>query len=136
MNILNEVNLGNYYFETGLLLREALFLNSMLVNSETWVNITKDDIEMLESLDRILMRRLLETPTSTPIPSLYLELGSIPIRYIIKSKRLLFLQYILKSGNDTTISKAYFAQRKNPVKSDWCLQADEDLKEFHMPVLK
>ena len=93
MNILKEVNLGNFHFETGLLLRESLFLSSMLVNSETWVNIAKEEIEIMESLDRILMRRILEILTSTPKPSLYLELGVIPIGYIIKSRRLLFFQF-------------------------------------------
>ena len=106
MNILKELNLGKFHFETGLILRESIFLSSMLVNSETWVNIKKEDIEVLESLDRILMRRLLETPTSTPKPSLYLELGCIPVGYIIKSRRLMFLQYILKRKKDETISKA------------------------------
>ena len=132
MNILKEVNLGNFHFETGLLLRESLFLSSMLVNSETWVNIAKEEIEIMESLDRILMRRILEIPTSTPKPSLYLELGVIPIGYIIKSRRLLFLQYILKRNKEETISKAFWAQRANPVKNDWCLQVDKDLKDFKL----
>merc|ERR1712096_430137 len=93
MNILKEVNLGSFHFETAMLLRESMFLNAILINSETWVDVKKEDLEILESLDRRLMRRILETPTSTPIPSLYLELGCIPISFIIKAKRLIFLQY-------------------------------------------
>ena len=132
MNILKEVNLGNFHFETGLLLRESIFLSSMLLNSETWVNISKEEIEIMESLDRILMRRILEIPTSTPKPSLYLELGVIPIGDIIKARRLLFLQYILKRKKEETISKAFWAQKANPVKNDWCLQVDKDLKDYKL----
>ena len=70
----------------------------MLLNSETWVGLTlaKEDIETLISVDGTLMRRLLEVPVSASKASLYLELGCIPMRYIIKARRLLFLQYLLR----------------------------------------
>ena len=87
-------------------------------------------MEILESLDRRLMRQILGTPTSTPIPSLYLELGCIPITFIIKAKRLIFLQYILKLKREETVSKVFWAQKENPVKNDWYSQIEEDLKEF------
>ena len=105
INIMKELSLGQFHFEMGVLLRESLFLSSMLLNSETWVDITKEDMEVLESVDRILLRRLLDVPTSTPKPALYLELGCIPIRYIIKSRRLLFLQYILKRNKNETMNE-------------------------------
>ena len=79
-----------------------------------------------------MMRRILNTPISTSKPALYLELGCIPIRYIIKAKRLLFLQYILKRNKEETISKVFWAQHLNPVKNDWWLQVKEDLKEFQL----
>ena len=82
MNILKEVSLGEFFFEIGGLLRNSMFLSSILLNSETWVNITEEDIKILESVDRILLQRLFEVPTSIPEPSLYLELGLVPIRYI------------------------------------------------------
>ena len=83
MNILNEVSLGQYHFTIGKLLRETIFLSSMLVSSETWINVTTD-IEELESCDRILARQIMGTAKSTPIPAIYLELSWIPIRFIIQ----------------------------------------------------
>ena len=91
--------------------RFKMLLSSMLLNSETWVDVTNDDIEMLEAVDRIMMRRILDVPISTSKPALYLELGCIPIRYIIKARRLLFLQYILKRNKNETISKVFWAQK-------------------------
>ena len=79
MNIVNEVSLGQFHFIIGKLLRETIFLSSMLINSETWVNVTDADIEELESVDRVLLRQMLQTPKSTPIPSLYVDLGCTPI---------------------------------------------------------
>ena len=51
-NILNDLSLGTFYFEAALLLREANFMNSILLNSETWVNLNKTDIEELENVDK------------------------------------------------------------------------------------
>ena len=127
MNIVQEISLGKYHFELAILLRE-----SILLNSKTWVEVTNDDIEMLEAVDRIMMRRILDVPISTSKPALYLELGCIPIRYIIKARRLLFLQYILKRNKNETISKVFWAQKENPVKNDWWLQVEQDLKEFQL----
>ena len=80
MNILKNVSLGQYYFEIALLLRESTFLSSILLNSETWVNVTKTNIEELEQIDETLLRRILNAPAKTPLPALYLELGISPIR--------------------------------------------------------
>ena len=47
MNILKEVSLGNLYYEMAILLRQSIFLSSVLLNSETWINLTKNDINDL-----------------------------------------------------------------------------------------
>ena len=75
---------------TAILLCEATFVSSILLNCETWVNLTQIEIEELESCDKILLRNILDTPSSTPIPALYLELGVLPLRFKIQSQRLLF----------------------------------------------
>ena len=105
-----------------------------MLNSETWVGLTlaKEDIETLISVDGTLMRRLLEVPVSASKASLYFELGCIPIRYIIKARRLLFLQYLLKRNKNETISKVFWSQKISPVKNDWWLQVEKDLKEFQL----
>lgn len=73
-------------FEMGLFLRQSIFLSSVLLNSETWVNLTKTDIEDLEALDESLLRWILDCPSKTPIPGLYLELDVYPIKYQLKEK--------------------------------------------------
>ena len=93
ISILKELYLGELYFEAAILFRDTLFLSSILLNAESWVNLTKGDIEELESLDRTYLRRILEVPSSTPIPALYLELGVIPISFIIQAKRIMFLHF-------------------------------------------
>ena len=96
MSLLNELCLGKYYFETGLLLRQSKLISMLLNNAECWLDLTKTDIEELEGIDLIFLRKLLEAPSTTPIPAIYLELGCIPLRFKIIEKRMMFLHYILK----------------------------------------
>ena len=67
-------------------MRESLFLNGTLTNSEIWYGLTRKEVEELESLDRNLLRKILSTPISTPKESLYLELGIIDIETTIKEE--------------------------------------------------
>ena len=59
MNILETVSFGNCYYQIALSLREAIFLNGILTNADSWYNVTKGEIEQLEMLDRLLLRRIL-----------------------------------------------------------------------------
>ena len=79
MSILNEVSLGAFYFEMAKLLRETMFLSVMLLNSECWINITKKNIEDLESIDRVLVNRILQLPRSSPVSGMYLEMGLLKV---------------------------------------------------------
>ena len=128
MNILKEVSLGQYFFEVSLLLRESIFLSAILLNSETWVNLTKTDTEELEMLDETLLRRLLEAPAKTPIPGLYLELGIYPLRFSIINRRLMFLHHILNCDEKRLVSQVFWAQEESPSNNDWVLQVKKDMK--------
>jgi hypothetical protein len=104
------------------------------LNSETWLNVTKNDIEELETVDKIFLRRVFETPISTPIPALYLELGIIPVSFIIKTKRLNFLHYLLTLNKEELLSRFFSAQVNNPGKGDWSLIVEQDLEDFGLDV--
>ena len=97
-----------------LILRNSLFINSILLNAEVWHRLTKADVEELESVDNALLR-ILEAPASTPTHMFYLELGCIPIRYIIINRRIMFLQYLLKQDDDSLLHNIFMAQKDNPV---------------------
>ena len=59
MILLEELCLGHYYFETAVLLRESMFVNGILFNIEASYGLTKENIIALETLDRILLRKIL-----------------------------------------------------------------------------
>ena len=72
MAILEDIMHGKYHFEVVVMLRNALLVSSMLCNAEAWYNTTKADIEMLEEIDKQLLRNILKAHSKTPKEMLYL----------------------------------------------------------------
>ena len=63
MGYLDDICFGRFHFIVAKMLRETVFLNSILLNSEAWYSVDKQTIEELEKL---------ELPTSTPAAFLHL----------------------------------------------------------------
>ena len=61
---------------------------------------------------------------------LYLELGVIPIRYIIKERRLNFLWYILNEDEESMINMVLRKQLETTVQGHWGDTCKKDLKEL------
>ena len=63
MSMIEKISRGKHFFKIAFLLRESIFLSSVLTNSEVCYRITNSDLEELEVLDRSLLRRILSAPT-------------------------------------------------------------------------
>ena len=118
MNILQQISLGHHYFEIALLLRNSLFLSSVLNNVEVMYNFTNTDAEEFDKLDLILLRKIMNAPVSTPKEAFYLELGVLPPSAHIKLRRVCYLYYLLLKPKSEMISKFLCAQIRSPVKGD------------------
>ena len=132
MTILENTCYGPYHFQVAAVLRESLLVNSILTNAEAWYGLTKSDIELLESVDELLLRRILEVPSTCPKEMLYLEMGCLPIKFIISSRRLAFLHYILNENENSVIFKVFKAQCNQPLKDDWCTSVRTDIEDFKL----
>ena len=128
MEKLNDICFGKYFFKVAVILRNSHLVSSLLTNAEAWYNVTQANIDLLESVDKSLLRRVLDCPMSTPKEMLYLELGIVPIRYIIKMRRLNFLQYILQEDEDCLIHTFLKAQLEKPTRGDWGQSCSETLE--------
>ena len=91
--IISEVPLGRYKLEIRLQLRQAMFLNELLYNSEACHSVTQEDVTALEKLDESLLRFLLGSHAKSPLEMLYLESGATPIKFVLTSRRMNFLQF-------------------------------------------
>ena len=122
VSMLQEVSFGYYYFEIALMFRNSMFLNGILCSSEALYGIKNEHIEMLEKCDRAFMRRVFDCPISTPIESYYLETSTVPIRFILMGRRLMYLWTILHKSENELVRKVFNTQTKFPAKNDWVLQ--------------
>ena len=133
--ILGKFHLGKHYFKTALMLRESLFLNSVLTNADIWYGLTDKEVKQLEDLDLSLLRKFLNTPSTVPAESIYLDLGCLNIKTIIKARRLVYLQYLVKENKSSMLSKFFIAQWKNPApKNEWTEQVKVDMEDFWLPL--
>ena len=130
INILEKVTFGSHYFKVAKMLRESIFLNGIMTNSEIWYGVSTKQVEQLETVDKLLLRKFLNTPVSTPGEGIMLEFGVLSIGTIMKARRVNFLQNLLKTSEKEMLSKFFKAQHSDPVKNDWTVQVLQDLKDL------
>ena len=99
-------------------MRNAMLISAMLSNSETLYGLTKHEVEELEAVDEHLLRKILSAHSKTPKELLYLETATIPIRFILKARRLGYLHHILTRNSTELINRVYCAQKRRPVRYD------------------
>ena len=58
--LLSDMPFGHRRVQVGLMLRDAMFVNGILLNSEAWHGITKKNIEQLEVMDRSLLKYIVK----------------------------------------------------------------------------
>ena len=128
----DQVPLGKYRIEMGLKLRQAMLINGILFNSEVWYGVTDDHVKALEKVDEHLLRSLLQCHAKTPLEFLFLETGSVPIRFIISSRRLIYLQPILRRDEEEITKRIFIEQQRNPCPGDYVKLIEKDFSQIKM----
>ena len=132
LNMLEGIPFGKYFYEVAIILRNSLLVSSVLFNCEAWYNLTKTELNLLESVDLNFLRAIFRAPKTTPIEMFYLELGILPLREIIRKRRLSFLHYILRQRKGSIIYQVFEAQKRCPTSKDWVTMINDDLKILNM----
>ena len=132
LSILEGIPFGDFYFEMAVILRESLLVSSMLSNSESWYNVSKAELELLETIDVQFLRSILRAPKSTPKEMLFLELGCVPFRELIKKRRISFLHYILNENQDSMMYTFLQSQLKNKRPRDWITLVLKDMDDLKL----
>ena len=132
LNILNCIPFGKLYFQIAVILRNSLLVSSLLCNSEAWFNLTKADLNLIESVDLELLRKILNAPLTTPKEALFLELGVMPLRDIIRQRRIIFLHYIIKQKSESMIGRIFETQNRKRTPKDWITTVLKDLEELNL----
>ena len=97
--LLSDMPFGHRKVEVGLILRNAMFVNGILCSSEAWHSISKQNIEDLEVMYRMLMKYILRSHSKIQTEFLYLESGAVSLKEVITTRRMIYLQNIRKRPN-------------------------------------
>ena len=94
----------------------------MMSNSEVWYGLTKKDIDLLEQIDEMWMRNLFECSKKVAKDFLYLVLGIVPISFIIKARKQMYLQHTFYQSEDSLLYRFFVAHMKSPTYNNWSSQ--------------
>ena len=123
---------GHRRVEVGLMLRDAMFVNGVLCNSEARHSITEKNIEDLQVMDRSLLRHITKAHAKVQTEFIYLETGAIPIKQMMMNRRMMYQQNILKRSPDELLRQVYEAQKENPVRGDWIKMINNDFETLEI----
>ena len=81
MTILDGIPSGDFYFEVAVILRNSLLVINLLCNSEAWYNVTKSELDYLETVDLMKLRSILKAPKSTSKKNALSGIGMHPFQW-------------------------------------------------------
>ena len=71
--------------------------------SETYYNLTENQLRSIERIEEGFLRKILKTTKGCPIVQLYLETVQWPARFAIQNSRLLLLKTILEEVEQSMV---------------------------------
>ena len=128
--IMNGVSLGFFFYKISYTLRESMLLNGILTNVEVWYAIKTKHVEVFESVDLMLLKKIMNAHSMTAKEAFFLEAGILPIKFIICKRRLLYLWTILHRKEEELLPRFYQAQRIDTAKNDWVELVEKDKKDL------
>ena len=126
---------GSYYrvgkadTQVRRLLIEATVIPSILANTETWTNITKKEMEMLDKAQYRMMLIIYEQKQGTPYLGMLNETGFWPFSFIVKYKQLMWLHTLIHSEERRVARKVLLEQFEEKEKN-WVQQVKQWSKEI------
>ena len=88
----------------GLEIFELALLPSLLNNSDVWIDLNEESLTKLENLQNSMFRNLFGVPSSTPLPFLRFDVGSLTMEERVHKKKLNFL-FHLKSIESESLQR-------------------------------
>ena len=123
---LSERPYGRHRFKAAKIMRESMLLGSILSNSESWINLTQKDLETLEKPDTMLQRNILSQYGNPSKVFMHLEMGTIPVKFVMMEKRLNFLKYILNENMNSLIRQVFEVLKTDSKKGDFYHLVQQD----------
>ena len=94
-----------------LILRESLLLSKMIYSTEVRLNLTTNHCMKLEKIDEMYMIKQFDNLSTCPRERLYIISGTLPVRFIIRMRRLMYYWHILHRDRSELVFKVFKAQQ-------------------------
>ena len=128
----NEITVGVHHVIVSLILYNSVFVSTLLFNCQAWTNLLKDDLKRLETIQLKYLKRTLRSPQSTANCFVFLELGMLPVSYIIHVRQLCFLHHIAFLEEDDPVQCIYKEQLSLPYEKNWGNSTQELLTKYDL----
>ena len=135
LSALNERPYGRHSYKAAVLMRQGILLGGLLTNAETWINITEKDIDNLSMPDTILQREILSSSGNPSKVFMFLELGIIPVKYVIMGKRLNFLNTLLRENTSLMLSQVYTVLKSDSRNGDFFALVQKDKTALNIQLI-
>ena len=112
-------NVGTMAVESRIKLVNTVIMPSLLYNIEVIPVLTKQEVKKLESIQQMILSRMLEVPGSTPYMGLLLETGFWTMEARIAYKKLMLYHNIKHSEKERVIKKIMKVQEGEVRDGTW-----------------
>ena len=83
-------------------------------------------------IDRILLRNILNAHSKTGLEWIYAECGKLSLKYIIQTRRLMYLWHVLHRDKTELINRIYLTQKNQNNIGDWTRLVEADKSELEI----
>merc|ERR1711954_295144 len=121
--------------EGGLQVWKLAVIPFLLNSADTWIGMSRGSEDILNDLYKMFLRRILQVPTSCPIPLMFFELGiMLPMNEVTK-KKLMFLFHISHLERGTISRDLYEIQKRHKALPSIVQECEEHLKKMGLSLL-
>ena len=109
-------NVGKADTSVRLLLLETMVKQTLVFNTETWVNVTQEELKAIDKEHYMVLRKVFEQKQNTPYFGILIETGFWPYSIVVIYKRLMYFHHLLHSDERRTAKKLVENQMEGKAK--------------------
>ena len=128
---MRDTSLGMYTICVYLILHCAIFLPSVLFNSQTWTNISGKDLCKLKVSQQRFLQKVVGVK-QVANSFLFLELGVLPIKYELHMRQLSFLHHIINLDEIDPVKQVWRNQQALPRHRNWWSNIEELMEKYSL----
>ena len=124
LSLLKQISFEKFYFQMAILVRSSLLINGTLFNVEALHGIKNKHLESVKGL----MRKIFDCPQGTPLEAFFIETSTLPIRFILMGRRLMYFWTVLNKPETELVRQVLEAQKIFKTDGCWVETVEDDLK--------